>query len=175
VDPILGPEMKSTGEVMGIDSCFELAYWKGQIAAGQNLPDGGTVFLSARDADKDWIGGIGADLAELGFKLVATEGTAKTLAAQNVTAHVVSKVSDQKGETVLDLMKVGGIQMIINTPSGPISRVDEVRIRSEAILRSLPIVTTESGARATVACIRYMRTHDWDVKALQDYFPDYGE
>ena len=171
VDPILGPEMKSTGEVMGIDSCFELAYWKAQIAAGQNLPDKGTVFLSARDADKDWIGDIGAELARLGFKLVATEGTAKVLAAHNVTAHVVSKVCDQKGETVLDIMKVNGIQMIINTPSGPISRVDEVRIRSEAILRSLPIITTESGARATVACISYMRTHDWDVKALQDYFP----
>jgi carbamoyl-phosphate synthase large subunit len=72
---------------------------------------------------------------------------------------------------VLDLMKDGRIQLLINTPSGPIARVDEVRIRSEAILRSVPIVTTESGARATVSAIRYMRDHDWDVRPLQDYFP----
>ncbi len=171
VDPILGPEMKSTGEVMGIDSCFELAYWKSQIAAGQMLPDGGTVFLSARDADKEWMVEIGAELAQLGFDLVATPGTAQALQTRGLAPRVIGKLSDQRGETVLDCLQARQIQMIINTPSGPVSRVDEIRIRSEAILRSIPIVTTESGARATVACIRYMRTHDWDVHALQDYFP----
>ncbi|MCX6998305.1 MAG: ATP-grasp domain-containing protein, partial [Kiritimatiellaeota bacterium] len=170
-DIVLSPEMKSTGEVMGLDSCFELAYWKAQIAAGQMLPDHGAVFLSARDADKDWIVEVGAELARLGFELIATGGTARALEAHGLAPHVIGKLSDPQGETVLDRMHAGRVQMIVNTPSGPVSRVDEIRIRSEAILRSIPIVTTESGARATVACIRYMRTHDWDVHALQDYFP----
>jgi carbamoyl-phosphate synthase large subunit len=86
VDPILGPEMKSTGEVMGLDMCFELAYWKSQIAAGQKLPLQGNVFLSARDSDKPWMVQIGADLVRMGFKIVATEGTAKALLESGLQA-----------------------------------------------------------------------------------------
>ena len=171
VDPILGPEMKSTGEVMGIDVRFEPAYWKSQIAAGQNLPESGTVFLSAKDSDKDWIVDVARELCALGFDLAATSGTADALRKAGIGADVLHKLQEGGSPNVLDLMKDGRIQLLINTPSGPIARVDEVRIRSEAILRSVPIVTTESGARATVSAIRYMRDHDWDVRPLQDYFP----
>ena len=172
VDPILGPEMKSTGEVMGIDSSFELAYWKSQIAAGQVLPAQGLVFLSAADRDKSWIGEIGWELADMGFEIAATEGTAAILKSAGVESiHLLKKLKEKQSPNVLDLMKEGKVGLIINTPSGTRGRADEVSIRSEAILRSLPIVTTEAGARATVAAIRYMRDHCWDVKALQDYFP----
>jgi len=171
VDPILGPEMKSTGEVMGIDTTFEMAYWKSQIAAGQILPTTGLVFLSAADKDKAWIGEIGWDLAELGFTIAATAGTAATLKASGVESLQLKKLADKESPNVLDLMREGKVSLIINTPSGSKARLDEVTIRSEAILRSVPIVTTEPGARATVSAIRHMRDRNWDVRALQDYFP----
>ena len=175
VDPILGPEMKSTGEVMGIDSTFEIAYWKSQLAAGQVLPSGGLVILSAADKDKPWIGEIGWELADLGFTIAATEGTAAALRSAGVEpAQVLKKITEKEHPNVLDLLKEGQVVMIFNTPSGTRGRVDEVNIRSESILRSVPIVTTEAGARATVAAIRYMRDHGWDVKAIQDYFPKKG-
>jgi carbamoyl-phosphate synthase large subunit len=170
VDPILGPEMKSTGEVMGLDRTFELAYWKSQIAAGQNLPVSGTVFLSARDPDKTWIGEMGAELAGLGYDIVATHGTAAALKKRGVEARVLHKLAQQKSPNVLELMRENRIGLIINTPGGPVALADEIRIRSEAILRGIPIVTTESGARATVACLRVIREKNWDVCALQDYF-----
>ena len=169
VDPILGPEMKSTGEVMGIDKTFELAFWKAELAAGQVLPTEGTVFVSTKDRDKDWIAQTAKDLVDLGFKLVATEGTAKVLKAAGLDVTVTHKLSDKSGKNVIDLMKKAGVQMLINTPSGPVSRVDEIKIRSEAILRGLPIVTTHSGADATVRAIRYISQNDWDVKPIQDY------
>ncbi len=169
VDPILGPEMKSTGEVMGIDKTFELAFWKAELAAGQVLPTEGTVFISTKDRDKDWIAQTAKELVDLGFKLVATEGTANVLKTAGLDVTVTHKLSDKSGKNVIDLMKVAGVQMLINTPSGPVSRVDEIKIRSEAILRGLPIVTTRSGAEATVRAIRYVSKNDWDVKPIQDY------
>ena len=169
VDPIVGPEMKSTGEVMGIDMNFETAYWKSQIAAGQRLPSDGTVFLSARDADKKWMVKVGQTFAEIGFNIVATGGTAKALQAAGVQATVLQKLIDQTGTNVIDLMKKGGVQLVVNTPSGVIARADEVRIRTEAISRSIPIITTEDGAFATVAAIKYVKEHGWDVRAIQDY------
>ncbi len=171
VDPILGPEMKSTGEVMGIDASFEPAYWKSQIAAGQMLPNQGLVFLSAADKDKSWIGEIGWELADMGFEIAATEGTAAALKSAGVESiQLLKKLKDKQSPNVLDLMKEGKLGLIVNTPSGTRGRVDEVNIRSEAILRSLPIITTEAGARATVAAIRYMASHSWDVKSLQDFY-----
>jgi carbamoyl-phosphate synthase large subunit len=169
VDPILGPEMKSTGEVMGIDACFELAYWKSQLAAGQILPSEGTIFLSAANKDKSWMVEVGWDLKQLGFNLVATEGTAEVLKAAGVGAEVVKKLAEQGSPNVLDFMRDGKINLLINTPSGSKARLDEVAIRSEAILRSVPIVTTEAGARATVSAITHMKSNGWDVCALQDY------
>ena len=170
VDPILGPEMKSTGEVMGIDSCFELAYWKSQIAAGQILPTGGMVFLSGADTDKPWISEIAWELGQLGFEIASTEGTAAVLKTAGIDAMVLKKLASKKSPNILDLMREGKISIVINTPSSSKTRPDEISIRSEAVLRSIPIVTTESGARATIAAIRYMRDHDWDVCAIQDYY-----
>jgi carbamoyl-phosphate synthase large subunit len=171
VDPILGPEMKSTGEVMGLDEHFEAAYWKSQIAAGQRLPSEGCVFLSARDADKPWVLDIAREFAGIGFEIVATSGTQASLHAAGISARVVNKLADKDPPTVLDLMREDRVHLLVNTPSGTVARQDETLIRSEAVLRGIPIVTTEHGARATVASIRYMRKNPWSVKALQDYIP----
>lgn len=168
VDPILGPEMKSTGEVMGIDKNFELAFWKAEVAAGQVLPTEGGVFLSAKDRDKDWIVAVGKEFVELGFTLVATEGTAQALHNAGLEVTLTHKLSED-GKNVIDLMKDNGIQLLVNTPSGPVARVDEIKIRSEAILRGLPIVTTQSGAEASVKAIKYISENDWDVQAIQEY------
>jgi carbamoyl-phosphate synthase large subunit len=170
VDPILGPEMKSTGEVMGIDTTFEAAYWKSQIAAGQHLPKEGLVFLSAKDSDKPWMIEIGKELAELGFQIASTSGTADQLKGVGLDVVTLHKLADQASPNVLDLMKECRVSMIINTPSGPVARLDEIKIRSEAILRGVPIVTTEAGARATLSAIRHMRFNDWGVRSLQEYF-----
>jgi carbamoyl-phosphate synthase large subunit len=169
VDPILGPEMKSTGEVMGIDMSFELAYWKSQIAAGQKLPKNGSVFLSARDVDKVWMVEIGKKLAEMDFKIVATEGTAHALEQAGIRSEIVHKLVEGQSPNVVDLMKESGIQMVINTPSSLIARADEIKIRTEAISRGIPIITTQDGAYATVNAIAKVREVDWDVQALQDY------
>ena len=170
VDPVLGPEMKSTGEVMGIASTFEEAYWKAEIAAGQTLPLSGLIVLSVADRDKDWVGEIGWELAEMGYDLAATEGTAGVLQSAGVEkVLILHKLAQKQSPNVLELMRSGQIKLIINTASGVKGRVDEVRIRSEAILRNIPIVTTESGARATVQALKHMRGRDWDVVALQDY------
>lgn len=168
VDPILGPEMKSTGEVMGIDKCFELAFWKAELAAGQVLPTEGTVFVSCKDRDKDWITDVARELSDMGFKLVATAGTAKVLQDAGLEATVTAKLAED-GTNVIDLMKDKAVHLLINTPSGPVSRVDEIKIRSEAILRGLPIVTTRSGAEATAKAIKYIKANDWGVQSIQDY------
>jgi len=168
VDPILGPEMKSTGEVMGFDQDFLTAYWKSQLAAGQVLPAAGRVFLSGKDADKPWLVQVGRELVAQGFRLLATEGTAQALRQAGLPVERVYKLHEGRRPTVLDYMNEKAVQLLINTPSGPISRVDEVKIRSEAIWRGLPLVTTESGARATVAAIRHMRDRDWQVRTLQE-------
>jgi carbamoyl-phosphate synthase large subunit len=154
---------------MGIDDRFETAYWKSQIAAGQHVPMEGTIFLSAKDADKEWIVDIGRQLVELGFSLASTAGTARALAAADLPVTVLKKLAEKSSPNILDLMTSGSVHMIINTSSGPVARVDEVKIRSETIVRGIPIITTEAGARATLAAIRYVRIHGWDVKALQDY------
>jgi carbamoyl-phosphate synthase large subunit len=172
VDPILSPEMKSTGEVMGIDRSFEAAYWKSQIAAYQNLPMEGTAFLSAKDKDKPWMIELGQKLHAMGFQIVATDGTADALAQQNVKAERLRKLAEETAPNILDLMNEGRVDLIINTPSGPSAREDEVRIRGEAILRGIALVTTQWGARATIAGIEHMRHKDWDVTSLQDFFKE---
>jgi carbamoyl-phosphate synthase large subunit len=171
VDPILGPEMKSTGEVMGIDRSFEMAYWKSQTAAGQILPKpDGLVFLSAKDRDKPWMIEIAKQLIDTGFSLVATSGTAQALEQAGMTVETIRKLSEKQSPNILDYMRENRICMVINTPSGPVARADEVSIRSEAILRNIPIVTTQAGARASVNAIAYMQDHEWAVQALQDYY-----
>jgi len=106
----------------------------------------------------------------LGFQIASTSGTADQLKEVGVDVLKLHKLADQTSPNVLDLMKKGSVSMILNTPSGPVARVDEIKIRSEAILRGVPIVTTEAGARATLSAIQHMRFNDWSVRSLQEYF-----
>jgi len=168
VDIILGPEMKSTGEVMGIDKDFAPAYIKSQIAAGQRLPKKGNVFISVRDKDKRQVIFIAKKLKELGFQIYATSGTALALEKNGIPVKVLPKIAEAR-PNILDLMKDGKIQLVINTPSGRIPREDEVKIRSQVILYNIPYTTTISGAQATVNGIEALIKKDLKVKSLQLY------
>ena len=169
VDIMLGPEMKSTGEVMGIDEDFGRAYMKSQLAAGQNLPVKGTVFISVRDKDKRSIVFIAKRLIDLGFSLIATEGTGKALRKSGIAeVETVHKVYEDR-PNILDYMKDAKIDLIINTPSGRIPREDEIKIRSTAIMHGIPCITTISGAQASVNAIEVLSKKDLDVKPLQSY------
>jgi carbamoyl-phosphate synthase large subunit len=168
VDIILGPEMKSTGEVMGIGKDFGQAYIKSQIAAGQNLPKKGNVFISVRDKDKQAIVLIAKKLKSLGFSIYATSGTAAALEKNNISIKVLPKIAEGR-PNVLDLMKDGEIQMVINTPTGRIPRQDEVKIRSQVISCNIPYTTTISGAQATVNGIEATAKKDLEVQSLQQY------
>ena len=168
VDIILGPEMKSTGEVMGIDEDFSLAYIKSQIAAGQNIPRKGSVFISVRDKDKRPVVFIAKKLQELGFRIYATSGTAAALEKNNIAVEAVCKIAEGR-PNILDLMKDGKIQLVINTPSGRIPRQDEVKIRSQVILYNIPYTTTIYGAQATVNGLEALIKKGLKVKSLQEY------
>jgi carbamoyl-phosphate synthase large subunit len=168
VDTILGPEMRSTGEVMGIDGNFGRAYAKSQIAAGQNLPRHGTVFVSVKDRDKRAIIMIARGLMALGFQIVATHGTGKILERNGVPARHVFKVGEGR-PTVVDLIKNGEIQLVINTPSGKRPKADEVAIRTAALQHNIPIVTTIPGASATVEGIDALIKGEIGVRSLQEY------
>jgi carbamoyl-phosphate synthase large subunit len=168
VDVMLGPEMKSTGEVMGIDRDFSSAYIKSQIAAGQKIPKKGNVFISVHDRDKRDVIAIAKKLKDLGFNIFASSGTASVLEKNNIPAKVLPKISEGR-PNILDLMKDGKIQMVINTPSGRIPRQDEVKIRSQVILYNIPYTTTIFGAQATVNGIEMFMKKDISVKSLQEY------
>jgi carbamoyl-phosphate synthase large subunit len=168
VDTILGPEMRSTGEVMGIDHDFGRAYAKSQIAAGQNLPREGTIFVSVKDRDKRAIIMIARGLLDLGFQIVATHGTGKVLERNGVPARHVFKVGEGR-PTVVDLIKNGEIQLVINTPSGKRPKADEVAIRTAALQHNIPIVTTIAGASATVEGMTALIKGAIDVRPLQEY------
>jgi carbamoyl-phosphate synthase large subunit len=169
VDTILGPEMKSTGEVMGIDENFGMAFWKSQLAAGQDLPAEGTVFISVKNKDKRNIVFIAKKLSDLGFKISATKGTGKVLANNGIDVTFVNKVSEGRPH-IVDMIKNGQIQYIINTPSGRNPKVDEVAIRSGAVQHKIPYTTTLSGAQAVVNAIEAMKNGQLNVRALQDYY-----
>jgi carbamoyl-phosphate synthase large subunit len=168
VDVILGPEMKSTGEVMGIDVDFGRAYIKSQLAAGQRLPRKGNVFISVRDKDKRAVVFIAKKLQDLGFHMYATSGTAQALEKNGIQVKVLSKIAEGR-PNVLDILKNGKIQLVINTPSGRMPRQDEVKIRSHVILYNIPYTTTISGAQATVNGIEAMTKKELEVKPLQEY------
>ncbi len=169
VDTLLGPEMKSTGEVMGIDARFGAAFAKAYIAAGHILPTRGTVFISVRNRDKRDAIFLGRRLNEIGFHIVATEGTAGVLRRVGVDAEVVYRVSDPRGRNVIDLIREGRIDLIINTPRGEEPREDQRRIRAEAVLYDVPCITTMAGAIVAVMGIEALQHGEIDVKALQDY------
>jgi carbamoyl-phosphate synthase large subunit len=169
VDAILGPEMKSTGEVMGIDSTFGMAYAKSQIAAGQRLPKKGNVFISVKNQDKRNIILVAKKLADLGFKILATTGTAEALKAGDIDVKILPKLHEGR-PNVIDLIKDGKIHLIINTPSGKATKEDELKIRSQAILYNVPLITTVSGAQASVSGIETLiKKKEMTVKSLQEY------
>ena len=168
-DTLLGPEMRSTGEVMGIDEDFGKAFAKAEIAAGVDLATEGTVFVSMSDRDKISTVPVVKDLVNLGFKVVATSGTQKVLEENGIEGvEVVLKLHEGRPH-VIDWIKNKQIQFIINTPSGEDSHADGRRIRRTALDYKLPIITTIAGAKATVAAIRSLQTEPLEVKALQDY------
>jgi len=169
VDARLGPEMRSTGEVMGIDMDFAAAFAKSQIAAGQTLPTEGAVFISVRDADKPAIVETAARLARNGLKIVATHGTSKLLTDAGIEVQEISKISDGGRPNVLDLMKNGEVHLIINTPSGHQPRQDEVRIRTTALRIGVPLITTTAAARAAAAAIERVRGEQLTARSLQEY------
>ena len=167
-DTILGPEMRSTGEVMGIDTEFGRAFAKAQIAAGTHLPLEGTVFLSVNDRDKSGITTIAEAFIELGFNVVATEGTHKILRRNSIESKQVLKVHEGRPH-IGDSMKNGQIQLIVNSPSGEEAKTDGKMIRRTALAYKIPVITTLAGAKAAIAAIRSLQSGAISVTALQDY------
>jgi carbamoyl-phosphate synthase large subunit len=157
-DPVLGPEMRSTGEVMAFALDFPSAFARAERAAGRPLPNGGTAFLSVRDADKDGLVPVAETLARLGFRLVATSGTAAALAAAGIEVEPVAKVSEAEGEaTVVDLIRRRRCDLVVNTPQGSEARSDGYRIREAALIARVPCITTLAGAAAAAEAIANAR------------------
>ena len=169
IDIVLGPEMKSTGEVMGADQDLGMAYAKSQISAFNPLPKEGNVFFSVNDRDKDRAVTIARDLANLGFKIHATGGTFKRLEAEGIEVNRLYKLAEQKRPNVIDMMKNGDIDFIINTPSGHEAREDEVKIRSSAVQHKISHCTNLSAAEASVKAIRSLQDREFTVTPLQEH------
>ncbi|HVE21093.1 MAG TPA: carbamoyl-phosphate synthase large subunit [Acidocella sp.] len=169
VDTILGPEMKSTGEVMGLDTNFARAFAKAQLGAGVSLPRSGTVFLSVRDSDKSAIVPVARRLAELGFSIMATSGTARHIAAAGIPVKKVNKVLEGRPHCV-DAIRSGDIQLVINTARGPQSVADSYDIRRSALTHGVPNFTTISAARAVAHAISALISGSLEVAPLQSYF-----
>ena len=166
-DSILGPEMRSTGEVMGTATGFGLAYAKAELGAGEALPTNGTVFLSTHDRDKPALLPVAQRLAQLGFRLTATEGTARTLQAAGLAVETVLKVHEGR-PNIEDAIRSGEIQLVINTPVGRQAAHDDKYLRRAAIDYAVPMVTTLAGARAAVEAIAALQAQQLEVAALQD-------
>ena len=169
VDTILGPEMKSTGEVMGLDASFERAFAKSQLGAGVRLPAAGSVFISVKAADKKALPAIARRLNDMGFSLIATSGTAANIREAGLPVRVVNKVLEGRPHCV-DAIQSGEIQLVINTASGPQSVADSYTIRRTALTHGLPHYTTMAGARAAVHAIAALRAGTLEVAPLQSYF-----
>jgi carbamoyl-phosphate synthase large subunit len=167
-DIILSPEMRSTGEVMGLDQDLGIAYAKAQMAANSPLPLSGRVFLSVGDAHKRHVVEVAQHFVGLGFSLVATNGTAAVLAAAGIKVEKIQKIGEGR-PTAIDLLKNKQIQLVINTPSGATPRSDEVRIRTTAVMTGTPIMTTLSGARAAAMGIGALQKSGYTVRTVQEY------
>ncbi|HMB32876.1 MAG TPA: carbamoyl-phosphate synthase large subunit, partial [Methylomirabilota bacterium] len=170
VDVLLGPEMKSTGEVMGIDRDFRKAYVKSQLAASSPLPTSGKVFLSVKNRDKRAVLQVAKRLADMGFSLVATAGTSKLLTRQGMTVELVHKVAEKLRPNIVDLMKRGEIALVFNTPEDGRARKDSSLIRRTAVILNIPYYTTVDGAQAAVGGIEALLKGEMTVQALQDYY-----
>jgi carbamoyl-phosphate synthase large subunit len=170
-DPVLGPEMRSTGEVMASASNLPTAFAKAERAAGRRLPSGGTAFLSVRDEDKQIVVPVAQALSGLGFRLLATGGTARTLASAGLVVEYVRKVTEEgDGSTVVDLIRRGRCDLVVNTPQGSGARTDGYRIREAALIARVPCITTISGAAAAVEAIAHAR--DEIAVSLQERIDD---
>lgn len=167
-DILLSPEMRSTGEVMGLDKDLGTAYAKSQMAAGSSLPLSGKVFISVADHHKEEVALIGKEFAELGFELVATSGTARIFEAEGLPVTRIHKLQEGRPNAV-DLLKNNELHLVINTPSGQIPRADEIKIRTTAIYTATPIITTLSSASAAIEGIKAMKKSGYSVSAIQDY------
>jgi carbamoyl-phosphate synthase large subunit len=171
VDPILGPEMKSTGEVMGLGETFAEAYLKAQMGANEKLPKSGTVFISVREVDKPGIIAVARDLAGMGFKIVATRGTAQTLEAAGIAAEVVNKVNEGRPH-IVDLLKNGGVNLIVNTTEGRQAVADSASIRRTALQRKVFYTTTLAGAEAVCQAMHF--GEEKIVRRLQDIHQEFA-
>ena len=167
-DILLSPEMRSTGEVMGLDTDVGIAYAKSQIAAGESLPLSGKIFISVSDAHKKPATAVAKQFAELGFELVATSGTAAVLEKAGLKVQRIFKLAEGRPNAI-DLLKNKEIQLVINTPSGATPRADEIKIRTTAVYTGTPIMTTLSGAKAAVLGIAALKKSGYGVKTLQEY------
>ncbi len=167
-DILLSPEMKSTGEVMGLDTDLGIAYAKSQMASGSSLPLEGRVFISVSDAHKAEVAALAKSFADLGFKLSSTTGTAAVLTEAGLEVESVPKLAEGRPNT-LDLLKNNEIQLVINTPSGQAPRADEIKIRTTAIYTNTPIMTTMGGAKAAAEGIAALKQNGYGVKPLQEY------
>ncbi|MBN9308698.1 MAG: carbamoyl phosphate synthase large subunit, partial [Devosia sp.] len=169
VDTVLGPEMKSTGEVIGLDTSYPIAFAKSQLGAGSKVPREGTVFVSVRDDDKPLILGFCRHLEHAGFKIVATSGTHRYLVENGIAATKVNKVLEGRPH-IVDSMKNGGVQLVINTTDGAKSISDSRDIRRTALMGKIPYYTTIPGAVAAVEGIIAYREGNLQVRPLQSYF-----
>jgi carbamoyl-phosphate synthase large subunit len=168
VDPILGPEMRSTGEVMGIDRDFATAFGKSQLGSGQPLPTSGTVFVSVKESDKDRIVAPLRDLAEMGFRVIATRGTKRHLEANGVACEVVNKVLEGRPH-IVDAMKNDSVALVFNTTEGAKALADSKDIRRTALLHHIPYYTTLAGAVAVTRAIKALKAGTVEVEPLQSY------
>ena len=171
VDIVLGPEMKSTGEVMGVSEHFPIAFAKSQLAAGTLLPTSGKVFISVTNRAKDHMTQLAKRLEQLGFELLATKGTAMRLEEAGIRVQTLKKLQEGR-PNVLDYIIDGNLQLVINTPSGKGARTDEGRIRASAVLHGISCITTLEAAEAAVGAMEALRNEDMTVQAVQDRFPN---
>ncbi|MCA9284284.1 MAG: carbamoyl-phosphate synthase large subunit [Phycisphaerales bacterium] len=171
VDVVLGPEMRSTGEVMGADRSLPIAFAKAQMAAGCTLPTSGEVFVSVRDSDKSHCIEIARQLMAMGFVVHTTSGTNEFLRTAGVETRLIPKISEGARPNVMDMITNGEISLIINTPTRKGGHTDEGHIRALAVRFGVPMITTIAGARATIQAIAALRSGAWNVTAIQDYFP----
>jgi carbamoyl-phosphate synthase large subunit len=169
VDIILGPEMKSTGEVMGLDSSFARAFLKAQLGAGQRLPKSGTVFISLKDKDKPAMVPAARRLLEMGFDIVATPGTASFLRNQGLDVRAINKVH-QGSPHVVEAMQRGEIKLVFNTVAGQKAIADSFSLRQAALMGQIPYYTTMAGALAAVEAVGALASGDLEVAPLQSYF-----
>jgi carbamoyl-phosphate synthase large subunit len=169
VDPVLSPEMKSTGEVMGISDDFAKAYLKAELGAGERLPERGTLFVSVKDSDKALIAPPVRALLEFGFRVIATGGTADYLKGQGIEVERVNKVAQGRPH-IVDRIKDGEVDLIFNTTEGWQSHKDSASIRASALMAKVPYFTTAASGAAVVRAIGAQREHSLEVRSLQDYY-----